>query len=171
MVADRYDINARSAKESEEPEKMKMLQALLVERFQLKFHKESRILPGYALVLAKGGLKVAASTDNADGSTSHGGRGKLEVKGFSMAQLADRLSRTLSIPVANETGVAGGFDYTLEWSPEEQRTPQPGDSPSGAPLGPTLFTALQEKLGVKLESRKIPMEVYVIDSAEKPGAN
>ncbi len=169
MTVDRFDVNARTAGPSNEAEMLKMLQTMLGERFQLKFHKESRVFPGYALVVAKGGMKVQPS-ENPNGSSSQGSRGKLVVKGLSMRQLAEKLTRQLEMPVSDDTGIDKVFDFTLEWSPEEQKALNPNEPAPGA-SGPTLFTALQDTLGLRLEAKKVSMDVFVIDSAEKPGEN
>lgn len=139
-----------------------MLQSLLSERFKLTFHRESKTVSGFALVVAKGGVKMQASAGG--DSTSHGGRGRIDAQGVSMAKLADRLTRLLRAPVEDATGTTGGFNFTLKWT-QENASGASGDE------GPTIFTALQEQLGLKLEARKVTMEVIVIDGAEKPGEN
>ncbi|HLH18508.1 MAG TPA: TIGR03435 family protein [Bryobacteraceae bacterium] len=135
------------------------MQSLLAERYQLALHKESREMSAYALLVSKSGPKLARSDYN--GSSSKGGRGKLTCRGISMDRLASLLSSRFDLPVVDQTALPGKFDFTLEWSPDET-----GDSG-----GPTIFTALQEQLGLKLESRHVPVEILVIDRAEKPGEN
>jgi uncharacterized protein (TIGR03435 family) len=170
LATDRFDINAKAegpTGDSEQPLR-EMLQSLLADRFKLSFRREKKDMAGYALAVAKGGLKIQPV--EADGSRSSGGRGKITAQGASMPKLAELLSRRLSIPVEDATGVAGVFNLTLEWAPEEQGLKATATS-TDAPAGPSIFTALQEQLGLKLESRKIPMDVLVIDRAEKPTEN
>ncbi len=167
MDADRFDINARAAGPAEGDEIMTMLQTLLADRFKLGFHKETRSLPGYALVVAKSGMKIRP----ADAGESHVGRHSnsehtsMEVEHAKIADVADALSRSLRAPVIDETGVTGVFSFKLEWTPENLSA---RDAPRDASDNPSLFTAIQEKLGLKLEARKVPTEIFVIDSAEKP---
>jgi uncharacterized protein (TIGR03435 family) len=91
-----------------------------------------------------------------------------------MHQLAQKLSEVIHFPVADLTGVEGEFDFHLKWTPEvmQAKAPSGGDKPAGLDVGgPSVYAALQEQLGVKLEPRKIPTEVLVIDHAEKPSEN
>jgi uncharacterized protein (TIGR03435 family) len=172
----RYDIEARAAGPAGDHELMMMLQSLLAERFKLAFHRETRALPGYALVLGKGGLKAKPSEPDADSRTSSRW-GIIEGAGCDMAHLALKLSEALHLPVADFTAVPGEFDFKLEWTADDMQAKPPsgGDKPViAAPegvSGPSIFEALQEQLGLKLESRKVPAEVLVIDSAEKPSEN
>jgi uncharacterized protein (TIGR03435 family) len=154
---------------------MLMLQTLLSERFKLVFHREQRPIPGYRLVLAKSGLKAQVSAPDR-GSVGHSQRGHIEAEGCTLAQLALKLAEALKQPVLDATGIAGRFDLKLEWTPDDlqAKPPSADQRPLGAPepgTGPSIFAALQEQLGLKLESSKIPAEVLVIDSAEKPSAN
>jgi uncharacterized protein (TIGR03435 family) len=135
------------------------MQALLADRYQLALHKESKEMSAYSLVVAKNGPKLAKS--DYKGSSSNWGRGKGTCRGVSMERLASILSSRFDRPVVDQTAVPGKFDFTLEWSPDET-----ADS-----AGPSIFTALQEQLGLKLEGRHIPVEMIVIDRAEKPGEN
>jgi uncharacterized protein (TIGR03435 family) len=173
---DRCYIEAKAAGPAGDHELMIMLQALLAERFKLAIHREQRALPGYALVVAKAGLKAKPSDPDARSRTSSS-RGSIEAEGCAMAQLAQRLSEAMHMPVADFTGVPGKFDFKLKWTLDDmQASPPPGgDRPvavaSDTVSGPSIFTALQEQLGLKLESRKVPAEVLVIDHAEKPSEN
>jgi uncharacterized protein (TIGR03435 family) len=166
---DRFDIEAKATVPAGDHELMQMLQTLLADRFKLVFHREQRVIPGYSLVLGKGGLKARASAPDR-GSVGHSQRGRIEAEGCTMAQLAFKLSEALHQPVSDATGVPGRFDLKLEWAPDDMKAKPPsGDTPE--PGGPSIFVALQEQLGLKLESSKVPAEVLVIDSAEKPSAN
>jgi uncharacterized protein (TIGR03435 family) len=175
---------------------MRMLQLLLTDRFQLTMHPETRELPIYALVLAKKDGKLGAGIVEAkEGScvvadaNSVPGRpepGKpfchsvamnprfLRGFGFPLSGLAKNLSEILGRQVIDQTGLIGNFNIILEWTPNESQAlqlplgvsaPQQPDSPV------SIFTAIQDQLGLKLESRKGPVEVWVIDRAEKPSEN
>jgi len=172
---DRYQIEAKATVPADDLELMLMLRALLAERFKLVFHREQRAIPGYRLVLGKGGLKAQASAPDR-GSVGRSQRERIEAEGCTMAQLALKLAEALHQPVLDATGVAGKFDLKLEWTPDDmQAKPPSADQRSGnAPepgAGPSIFAALQEQLGLKLEGSKVPAEILVIDSAEKPSAN
>ncbi len=169
--SDRFDITGRANGPAGTRELFAMLQSLLADRFKLAIHRETRTAQGYALVVAKGGVKMQKSESTE--SNSHGGRGRIDAQGFSMRQLAERLTRVMRAPVEDATETPGGFNFSLIWNP---------DDPSAKPLSadrsaiedsnaPSIFTAIQEQLGLKLESRKVTMEVIVIDRAEKPGDN
>jgi uncharacterized protein (TIGR03435 family) len=156
---DHFDINAKSEHGEDEPKLVEMLQTLLADRFQLVFHHEQKIAPAYALVVAKSGLKMKPAEGT--GSKSQGGRGQLTATGLTMAKLAEQLSRRVGAPVADLTETPGAYDFKLEWSIE-------GDKDD---VQSALFAALQSQLGLKLESRKIPVDMIVVDKAEKPSEN
>jgi uncharacterized protein (TIGR03435 family) len=172
---DRYSIEAKAAAPAGGHELMRMLQTLLADRFKLVLHREQRTIPGYRLVLAKGGLRAPASAPDS-GSVGQSQRGRIEAAGCTMPQLALKLAEVLHLPVLDATAVAGRFDLKLEWTPEDMQAKPPsadqraGDAPE-AGAGPSIFAALQEQLGLKLESGRIPAQVLVIDSAEKPSEN
>jgi uncharacterized protein (TIGR03435 family) len=146
-----------------------MVQALLADRFQLKTHQETRQLPIYTLVVAKDGPKFKPSKIN--GTTDDTGRTRLHVAGSddTISILARELARTLGRVVVNQTGLTGRYDLRLQWTPDD------APPPNGAPLDPSeapgIFTAIQEQLGLKLESGRGPVPVIVIDSVEMPSAN
>ena len=146
-----------------------MKQLLLAERFKLAFHRETRALPGYALVLGNGGLKAKPSEPDA-GSRTSSRWGSIEAAGCAMAHLALKLSEVLHVPVADFTALPGEFDFQLNWTSDEMQATPPDAVPDAA-FGSSLFAALQEQLGLKLESRKVPADVLVIDHAEKPSEN
>ena len=152
-----------------------MAQKLLEDRFQLKFHREQRVMAVYVLEVAKGGPKLKAADAN---SVENSGCEHLGVCNFHKRTLAN-FARFMQFvvtdkPVVDKTGVTGEFDFTLKWMPDESqfngmgfRVPVPDGT---APL-PGLFTAIQEQLGLKLEPQKIPAEVLVIDHVERPSEN
>jgi len=166
----RYNIEARAAGPAGDRELMVMLQSLLAERFKLAFHREQRALPGYALVLGKSGMKAKPSAPDAE-SRTNSGWGLIEAAGCNMAQLALKLSEVLHLPVADLTALPGEFDFQLKWTSDAMQATPPSTATPDAGSGPSIFEALQEQLGLKLESRKVPAEVLVIDHAEKPSEN
>jgi uncharacterized protein (TIGR03435 family) len=160
LTAEHFDIQARFPADTPTPQVRLMMQALLAERFKLALHRETRQLPAYALVLGKNGPKIHAVEDGQPKTVS--GPGELQATRIPMPKLADLLARVLGQPVTDATGLTGVFNFTLNWSPTG--TAHPDDSTAD---GPSIFTALQEQLGLKLESRKGPVEVLVVDSMEK----
>jgi len=176
----------------------RMIQALLAERFSLTLHKESKEAPIYALVVAKNGPKLKEATaeelapppppdpkdmpDKPDpkspmrGQGIRMGRGEVNGQAVKLGFLADVLSGQpeLGRTVVDKTGLAGTYDFTLKWTPEEPQGAMfkgPGDTSPPDPNGPSLFTALEEQLGLKLESQKGPVDLLVIDHAEKASEN
>ena len=168
----RYDISAKMDASAEQlagqaarDRVATMLQKLLADRFQLVVHRETRQVAGYVLTAAKNGPKLKQVPDDDRTSTSTG-KGKVSARRIAMPEFAALLSRLLDRPVRDMTGLAGVFELTLEWTPDENQ-----GSPENRLAGPTIFTALQEQLGLKLESQKGPVEFVVIDRAERPSAN
>jgi uncharacterized protein (TIGR03435 family) len=172
---DRYYIEAKAAVPASDRELMLMLQTLLADRFKLVLHREQRTIPGYRLVLGNRGLKAQAATADRD-SVGHSLRGRIEAEGYTMAQLALKLSEALHQPVLDTTSVDGKFDFKLEWTPDDMQARLPSADQAGnntleIGAGPSIFTALQEQLGLKLEPGRVPTEVLIIDSAKKPLEN
>jgi len=163
----RYNIEAKAAGPAGDSDLEMMLQSLLAERFKLAFHRERRALSGYALVVGKSRLKAKPSEPDAD-SWTRLRWGSLEAAGCTMAHLALKLSEVLHLPVADFTAVPGEFDFKLEWTSDDMRATPPSTAALDAASGPSIFEAMEEQLGLKLESRKVPAEVLVIDHAEKP---
>ncbi len=163
---DNYDFSATTPTPVDLPNKVLQpyLQSLLADRFHLRFHRETKEFPVYLLMLAKNGPKlISHSGEGGEGTNSHGDRVKENMTGtnLSMAGLAAFLASRLDRPVIDHTGLTGKYDVALEWSPD-----QTGDLP-----GPSVFTALQEQLGLRLESAKGPVEILIVDSVEKPSEN
>ena len=163
-----YDIAAKA--EGEAPltkeQSRQMMQALLGERFQLKIHRETREVPVYALVVGRNGPKLKeTSADEPGDNFVRGGRAGMHMEATrgTMEQLARQLSGTAG-PVMDRTGLAGYYAYQLDWTPATRPSDPESDTPS-------LFTAVQEQLGLKLETAKGPMEMLIIDRAEKPTEN
>jgi uncharacterized protein (TIGR03435 family) len=198
-TSNRYDIDARTETNASFEQMRPMLQALLKNRFQLALRHESKDLPVYALVAAKGGIKLMASTKEncitkdpneprsapTPGQNDPGFCGSMATSprslngtAISMEQFTTALSNTMQRTVIDQTGFTGLFDVHLEWT-EDQSTPgfyAPGLAPPPSALpangsGATVFTVLQEQLGLKLESTRGPVMILVIDHAVRPSAN
>jgi uncharacterized protein (TIGR03435 family) len=176
-----YDIDAKSSPEQDArlkamldgdaaQQKRLMVRELLKERFSLTTHEETRVLPVYNLVLAKDGAKFQPS-DNS-GTSIDAGRSRIHVQGSddTIGLLARQLAQSQGRVVVNKTGLTGRYDLTLRWTPDDASTPLLNGQPDpNAPPG--LFTAIQDQLGLKLESGKSPVPVLVIDHIEPPSAN
>jgi uncharacterized protein (TIGR03435 family) len=159
----RFDIEAKA--EGASPAQVRqMLQTLLAERFHLVAHRETREEPIYALVVAKGGPKLRES--KADATQVGGdGPGKIVAEKAPVGMLARTLQNIVQRPVVDETSLTGEYDFELKWLPE--RLAEPGAADSLDLNAPSIFTAVQEQLGLKLEGRKGPVEIVVIDRIEK----
>jgi len=207
-VKTRYDIEAKV--DADDASKLKnlkidqrraMMLPLLQDRFNLKYHHETRDLPIYSLVVAKGGVKMKktapdpsksddakpdappkpdAAGPNGPPRFRHGlmmnGRGHLESTGTSMEMLTHVLASQLGRTVEDKTGLAGEYDFTLQWTPDDVGTPGGDAGPGKGDVspdagGPTLLTALEEQLGLKLESMKTTVDVIVIDRIDSPSEN
>jgi uncharacterized protein (TIGR03435 family) len=147
--------------------KQEMVRELLAERFKLACHMETRELPVYALVVAKGGPKLRPTKSN--GLLIGGSYGKLTAEGLTVDGLARELAKTVGRVVVDKTEVKGKFDVTLQWTPDEGPARLNGVPISDPP--PAIFTAIQEQLGLKLEPQKGPVQVVVVDHVEMPTEN
>jgi bla regulator protein BlaR1 len=175
LASDGFDIVAKAEGGDSRTEDLRlMVQRLLADRFKLALHRETKDFSIYSLVAGKGGPKLHES-EAGDMGISSGGKGRTLFKKVSMQLLAQFLSQRLGQTVVDSTGLHGQYDFSLEWVPGEGEprkkvdgveVPLPADSSS-----PSIFTALQEQLGLKLESTKGPVEILVIDRAEKPSGN
>jgi uncharacterized protein (TIGR03435 family) len=149
-----------------------LIQRLLADRFQLKMHWEEREQPIYALVVAKGGAKLKPAADTKDGSKYSLSYGKFDGKDLTVAQMADLLTQgapELGRVVVDRTGISGAVDLDLKWASDTGASNADASSPAAS--GPSLFTAIQEQLGLKLEPSKGPVKVLVIDQLEMPSDN
>ena len=184
-----YDIDAKVTPAADAPppkltnaQRRQMIQSLLADRFKLIIHNETKDAPIYELDLAKGGSKLPESTPNdgfakgikgIDGNPvpigypMQLGRGRLFGQAVTIASLIDDLTRELKRPVVDKTGLTGKYDISLEWTPDAMTA---SDSPTGA-SGPSIFTAVQEQLGLKLTSTHGPVKTLVIDHVEPPTPN
>jgi uncharacterized protein (TIGR03435 family) len=201
VKSNRFDIEAKIAPEDASSLKTLTLQqrwAMLIptlqDRCHLKFHRENRELQVYTLVVAKGGPKLKEANPAASDAIQPGSmaqspmRMSITSKGMTlngrnaaMESLVEMLTQQIGITVVDSTGLTGKYDYTLTWMPDEDSwhlmgLPIPGPPPerdgqSQQPVGPSIFAALQEQLGLKLEAQKRPVDVIVIDHIEPPSAN
>jgi uncharacterized protein (TIGR03435 family) len=165
----RYDIDAKPDHPVGDDEFKFMLRSLLADRFMLTVHREVRNVSGYALIVAKGGVRAKLAppdTPEDATNTTSGGIGRLNAKATSMQYLATRLTDVLNAPVVDATRLDGYFDFDLKWTP---------DDATGASIdvseGPSFFTALQQQLGLKLEGRKVPTDILVLDHVALPAEN
>jgi uncharacterized protein (TIGR03435 family) len=162
---ERFDIAAKAAEPASEDQMRMMLQALLAERFKLALHRETKELPAYVLVVAKGGLKFHESqTEGEPVLNPDKARMGVEVKGVPATQFIEMLSNILHAPVINKTGLEGRYDATVNVGKY-----MPDGSAGAAPFDPVsmVMTALQEELGLKLESKKMALDFLIIDRVEK----
>jgi len=183
--SDHYDIEAKPAAGQDNSQMQLMVQALLQDRFKLMLHRDTKVLPIYVLTVAKGGPKLKAGTcltpeANTPPAPGQGpsvycgyrgiGRNNLQATGTHMDGFTDILTTVLKRKVMDKTGFTGSFDVFLRWTPDQVSTGNPA-APAVDTSGPSIFTAIQEQLGLKLESDKGPVEVLVIDSVERPSEN
>lgn len=175
-----------------------MMEAMLADRFKLKVHRDSKEMPMYALVIAKGGFKLKDADPNStyangikgpDGVSHAGmmmmGNGTLRSQATPISNLLGPLSVQLHRQVVDKTGLTGKYDVALQWAPEDNQGPAaPGAAPAPQPAGPatqavgppassgpSIFTALQEQLGLRLEPIKGPVDTVVVDHVEMPSEN
>jgi uncharacterized protein (TIGR03435 family) len=175
MIAERYNIEATAENRASTDQLRLMLQTLLADRFKLALHRDSEPdQNAYNLVVVKTGSKLQeVKVDTYTGNRRAGG-GRLSTEQMKMADLADWLAAELETSVYDKTGLSGVYKFNLIFTPEDRRDPSsatPQLYARGEEPNPSLFRALQEQLGLKLELVKGPLEVLVIDHAERPTAN
>jgi uncharacterized protein (TIGR03435 family) len=181
--SDRYDILASTPGEVQPnlDEQMAMLRRLLTDRFQLTFHRESKEFPVFAITVAKAGSKLKASVAppgtlpeliNVVYPEEKGGvHIMLPARNVTIMQFGAMLQRAvLDRAVVDQTGLSGTYDFDLEWTPDENQFG--GNLPrSVEPTKPSLFVAMQEQLGLRLEATRGPVQALVIDRVERPSEN
>jgi uncharacterized protein (TIGR03435 family) len=161
----RYSVDAKAEDPTKATEEqlLQMLQGLLIERFKLKFHREIKDMPGYTVVIAKNGPKLQVSKSE-DSGFSFGAGGKparegpvcLTAQKWTPSALANLLTQMGRGPAVDKTGLTGEYDFKLCWNDTD---------------GPSLFSALQEQLGLKFEAQRVPVSFLIIDSAQRPTEN
>jgi uncharacterized protein (TIGR03435 family) len=175
--SDKYDIDGVPDVEGEPNSKQfKMLfQSVLLERFGLAFHRDQKDMSVYVLSVAKNGPKLKETARKPDDPANWRMRkpGALTMTNTTMRDFCDDLQAlVMDKPVVDRTGLASRYDFLLNWTPDESqfsgRVPPPSDDPNPPP---SLYTALQEQLGLKLEPTRAKADAFVIDHAEKPSAN
>jgi uncharacterized protein (TIGR03435 family) len=179
--SERYEVVATFPGETTNARRAQMMQAMLADRFGLAIHRESKEVAGYALVTGKNGPRFHAAESEQNemmlGRSPSSGQRTLNARRSKMADLASILADLLGKPVEDKTGLEGLFDFAMEWTPDSvsERSLKPGaekvETPGDGQTGPSIFTALQETLGLKLETKKVMVGAVVIDHAEKPSAN
>lgn len=184
ILSEQYDIQARIAETDlaalrkldpaqRMAQRKRMVQALLADRFQLKMHFEPKEMPSYALVVAKGGPKNLKQQP--EGLPQHFDRDRshLHFQASPMSELAQILSLDLLRPVVDETMLTGNYDFALAWALDADQGTARGEvsQMDAGPNGPTIFTALQEQLGLKLVAKKTLIPSPVIDATDRPTPN
>ena len=199
-ASDRYDVMAKTTRNSLEAETASKttateegtsvtdpirlrLQALLADRFHLKLHREVKPFSAYALVVGKNGSKLKENDAPARGWMQWRTAGRLKGTHVDMRFLCVHLSRQVDRTVIDETGLTGSYDFELNWIPDSRPARPPsapdaqtpalrdGESAPAPPDGPSIFTAIQEQLGLKLEPKKGLVAFFTIEQAEKPSDN
>jgi uncharacterized protein (TIGR03435 family) len=183
---DPHQIKTDEQREKFQQRQRMRIQALLADRFQLKVAHGTKELPIYALKIAKNGPKLQESKEEEGGANQFqgvriSGPGQMTGGKVPMKFLTQILGQNVGRPVVDQTGLTGKYDFKLEWTPDPNQPGGfggPGPGPDGAfrpppadPNGPSIFTAVEEQLGLKLESQKGPVEMLTIDAAEKPSEN
>jgi uncharacterized protein (TIGR03435 family) len=170
IVAKVVDADADTMRHLTREQRENMLQQLLADRFQLKTHIEVKELPVFDLVIAKGGIKFHEfdhSNPNAEQDSMSVNNTEMTANGVLMNSLAKMLAGQVQRNVIDKTGLTGKYDLHLKWRRQENGT----DAGLGDDALPTLFTALQEQLGIKLQSSKGPVDTLVVDHIAAPSEN
>lgn len=167
---EQYDVMAKAESADAGLDQMRpMLRTLLVDRFKLAAHHETKEGPIYTLSMGNSGSKMQEARDTEKTYVSAVARGHLVCTRINMLGLVIMLSNTLGTPVIDKTGLTGFYDFSLEWTDPLARPANGSAQPADAP--PDLFAAVQDQLGLKLEAAKGPVEVVVIDHIEKASEN
>jgi uncharacterized protein (TIGR03435 family) len=175
---ERFDILAETDPPvTGEDQMLPLLQPLLAERFRLAMHRDTKQLRAYVLTVGTNGPKFEAADAGGTGlpfkKANKSGGARIHSAHLTMPQFAEILSRRLGYPVLDRTGLAGAYSVTLEWAAENKVT-KPGKTGKAEPDTdrPSIFTALHDQMGLRLQARKAPVEIFVIDHIEKtPTAN
>ena len=168
-----FNLEAKASSPASEEQMKAMIRTVLADRFKLKVHRETQEVSVYALVVEKAGPKIQPLKDASGPSSKNGfgvGTGTLTANRVSLASLALVLSRLLGRPVFDRTGLRGTYDFKLEHDQSSVKEAMVGlgNVPSE---GASIFTAVRETLGLRLNPEKNPMDILIIDSAERPSDN
>jgi uncharacterized protein (TIGR03435 family) len=173
---DRFDIDARAGAGGSPRETAERLRSLLADRFALTIHKEAREQSVYALMVAKNGPKFAEAKPETNSSFRRRGNA-ISGEAATMQLLARSLANVVGRPVLDKTGLTGSYDFKLEWTPEaalsrNSTSASATEIPLASdPASASVFAALQEQLGLRIESQKAPVETFVIDHVALPSPN
>jgi uncharacterized protein (TIGR03435 family) len=169
LDSDRFDVVAKAPQTTPPDDLRRMLQTLLAERFKLAIHQEPKIVPAYALVVGKSKPKLQTaesavlSEQRCTPGTGAVGQKHIACRHITMAALAGLLQEQspgdFDAAVVDQTGLKGSFDFKLDWTPAVRNA----EASTDPPAGPTIFAAVETQLGLKLESRKLPLPVIVVD--------
>jgi uncharacterized protein (TIGR03435 family) len=193
----RFNIAAKVPAGASKEDARVMLMNLLADRFQMKAHLEMKEMQAFALVVTKGGVKMKLSEETPDPNgapnalpplsgppkfdkngfpivsgtgmilETQNGRARLAAKQASIGQICNFLGIQFARPVIDQTGLTGKYDYNLEFAPENMRPTDAGASPTSSDPAPTLLVAIQDQLGLKLEAKKLPVDIVIVDHIEK----
>lgn len=164
----RFDISAKYPVNTKREDRPAMLKTLLEGRFGLAGHQESRDMPGFNLVVAKGGFKLKPmepGEGSRDSSKGNDNQVDFKAERLTIGELAVSLGRELGSWVVDKTGIEGHYTFQMKWTPE-QEGPPPSNLGDPNP-GPSLNTQLQELLGLRLQSSKVPVPVFVVDKLDR----
>ena len=159
----RFDVVAKAPPETAMEQIRLMLQRLATERFQLALHHEQRELSFLALEVSKKGLKIHEAQEDSPAMTNQFGIGAIHTNRVTMQMLSTVLSRFLREPILDMTGLKGYYEVDLQWTPEPGQTGAPASDDGG----PSIYSAVQSQLGLALTKQKRPMDVIVVDRAER----
>jgi uncharacterized protein (TIGR03435 family) len=190
MASERFDVLAKGSGPATPQEMILMLRGLLADRFRLQVHNENREVPVYALIMARAdgrlGSQLKPSTTDCEALRAQGplpfqpGQripcgarripGSLSGGGLTIGALANHLAGFVNRPVLDRTDLKGRFDFDLVWMPDQPARPSDADAagPRGDPNLPSIYTAVHEQWGLKLDAQRGPVDVLVIDSVERP---
>jgi len=182
LDAETVEAQKKLSKDDSAEQRRQMMQAMLADRFKLKVHHETKELSMYDLVIARGGSKLKDADPNdsyangikgVDGKARPGmmriGMGEMTAQGVPVSNLANYLAQLLHKQVVDKTGLTGKYDISMKWQPDDM--PAESREATGADSAPSIFTALQEQLGLKLEAVKGPVDTIVVDHVEMPSEN
>lgn len=163
LASAHYDIEAEMPAATSRAERVRMIQSLLAERFRLSFHREQKVLPVYLLVVTKEGAKMQLATPDGRGRSGiSGSRGHMVAENASTREIAESLSVRVGRPVIDQTGLKGGFNFDLQFTPDDEEVKAASED-----AAPSIFTALKGQLGLELIRSKAPVELFVIDHSDK----
>jgi uncharacterized protein (TIGR03435 family) len=163
LDSNRYDIVAKASAASSPEQLRRMMQTLLAQRFQLTFHRDTKVMPAYIVSVAKGGHKMKPSEGEGEMQIKPTGKGlTVAFTHVTLAQLAEFASSPLQGVIVDQTGLQGAWDFTLD--PSSVILNQPADREDAISM---IIQVLNEQLGIKIDEKKVPAEIFIVDHAEK----